>query len=57
MASAIKIIVIIIALYLLFGAYLYITSGGSDLMKIILGPAETIGALIRGALQSVGIGF
>ncbi len=37
-----KLIGIIVVLYLLYGAYLYVTSGSSDIMTVATGPVQVL---------------
>ena len=41
-----KAIAVIVVLYLVYGAYLYLSGGSSDFMVILTGPLETIMGMI-----------
>ena len=42
MGLLVKIIGIIIVLYLLYGAYLYVSGGSSDVTTIVTGPVQSL---------------
>jgi|GEM_PF-4315642 len=57
MGAAIKAIVAIIVLYLVYGAYLYMNAGSADIMLIVTAPAESIITFLKGMLSGFGINF
>ena len=50
-----KAIAVIIAIYLIYGAYLYFTGSVTDIMGIVIGPADAIWGIIHGLLAGAGI--
>ena len=55
MGALTKAIAVIIVLYLVYGAYLYMTGGSTDLTVILTGPATAIWGILQAGLASIGI--